>query len=180
MFCGSLMVSVPTGGSGEEVHQEAAPQCTEQCRPQPADQCDGNRAGELESATAVATLWYGFTASKQLQQHRKDDCHSEADDDPDASKVPLPWMVDAAPAKRVGDHVHVDIAGVPTTRLPIPPAPNSLAMRFLWREIADDDLGGVDAAGEVQQGLGRVLSGHGVVAAAKVPDQLALGFECLR
>jgi hypothetical protein len=45
---------------------------------------------------------------------------------------------------------------------------------------ADDDLGGVDAAGEVQQRRGGVFPGDGVVAAATVLNQLALGFECLR
>ena len=44
---------------------------------------------------------------------------------------------------------------------------------------ADDDLGGVDAAGEVQQGGGRILPGHDVVAAAQVQDQPALGLERL-
>ena len=39
---------------------------------------------------------------------------------------------------------------------------------------SDDDLGGVDAAGEVQQCGGRVFPGHEVVAAAKVLDQPAL------
>ena len=44
----------------------------------------------------------------------------------------------------------------------------------------DHDLGGVDAAGEVQQGGGRVFSGHDVVAAAQVLDQPPLPFERLR
>ncbi len=45
---------------------------------------------------------------------------------------------------------------------------------------ADDDLGGVDAAGEVQERGGRVLAGHHVVAAAQVQDQAALGLQRLR
>ena len=39
---------------------------------------------------------------------------------------------------------------------------------------SDDDLGGVDAAGEVQQRGGRIFPGHEVIAAAKVLDQAAL------
>ena len=44
---------------------------------------------------------------------------------------------------------------------------------------ANDDLGRVDAAGEVQQGGGRILPGHDVVAAAQVQDEVALGLQRL-
>ena len=44
----------------------------------------------------------------------------------------------------------------------------------------DHDLGGVDTAGEVQQGGRRVFSGDDMVAAAQVLDQPPLPFERLR
>ena len=40
---------------------------------------------------------------------------------------------------------------------------------------ADDDLGGVDAAGELQQGFRDVVADDGVVAAAQICDEPALG-----
>ncbi len=69
-----------------------------------------------------------------------------------------------------------------TTLVPTPP-PSRLAEQageLFVAGDADDDLGGVDAAGEVQEGGGRIFAGHHVVAAAQVQDQAALGLQRLR
>ncbi|MCY1243204.1 hypothetical protein D9M72_562090 [compost metagenome] len=84
----------------------------------------------------------------------------------------MPDRTSTAPAEGVGDHVHVDVSGVADH----PGADASAeqcaqqAGQFLVAGDANDDLGGVDAAGEVQERAGGVFACHNVVAAAEVLD----------
>ena len=135
------------------------------------------------TSMAVATFCSGFRSDEQqLQEHGQQHRQDEPDGDPDPAKVAgAAARPGAAAAEGVGDHVDVDVPGIADHPGADPAAEKTAeqAGELLVPGDADDDLGGVDAAGEVQQGGGRVLSGHDVVAAAQVQDQPALGFERL-
>ncbi|CAH0288849.1 hypothetical protein SRABI128_03839 [Microbacterium sp. Bi128] len=116
-----------------------------------------------------------------MQDHREQHSKTEPGGHPDAAKVPLPWRAGSPAAERMGDHVDVNVAGI-ADHPGADPAAEQISDQagelFVPRD-ADDDLGGVDAAGEVQERGSRILAGHDVVAAAQVQDQAALGFQRL-
>ena len=139
---------------GEVVHQQAAPQRGEDCRPQSADQRDRDGSGELDQDGRGDVL-VRVQAEQQLQQHRQQRPPGRSPRSTRARPRSRSRAVaGAAAAERVGDHVDVDVAGVPDH-----PGADAAAKQaaqqpgeFAVAGDADDDLGGVDAAGEVQQG----------------------------
>ena len=170
---------------GEVVHQQAAPERRNDRGPQATDERHGDRPRELDQRGRGQVL-VRIHGEHQLEQRRQENRENEADPDPGPAQVPfqvpLPGNARAAAAGGLRDREDVDVAGAAGHAAGNAPAANGLRQSgepALAGE-PDDDLAGVDAAGEVEQGAGRISAGHDVVAAAKVLDQPALGFEGLR
>ena len=112
------------------------------------------------------------------QEHRQEQAHRNTG----PAEVAGARHPGALAAEGVRDHVDIDVPGIPDHPGADPAAQKTAqqSREVLAARDPDHDLGGVDAAGEVQQGGGRVFSGHDVVAAAQVLDQPPLLFERLR
>ncbi|TSE15906.1 hypothetical protein B1A87_008305 [Arthrobacter sp. KBS0703] len=114
---------------------------------------------------------------QQLHQYGNRGCEDKPDAHTDPAEIPLPCSACTAAGLGMGHHLHIDVSG---------PADNP-GLRAAGRErghppaagLADDDPGGADVRGELEERPGRIRCRDGVVAAAQLHDEPALGFEGL-
>ncbi len=140
-----------------------------------AEQGRRHRQGQVQQHVVGQADFGGDTAQQPGEQQRSADSGQPAPDDPGPAEPCAPVHGESASLARlvVGDEVDVEVgAGLPGDRR-ADAGPEDV-LPALAAGDAEDDLGGVDAAREVQQRGRYVLADDMVEGAAQVLDEGAL------
>jgi hypothetical protein len=116
------------------------------------------------------------------QQQLHEDGNRGREDEPDAhadpAEVPLRCSARAAAGLGMGHHLDIEVSGSPDD-----PGLRTAAGRQRGHPpaagLADDEPGGADVRGELEERPGRIRRRDGMVAAAQLHHEPALGFERL-
>ena len=168
-------------GRGEVVvQQQRAERCGGQCGQQPAEQRCRHREGQEEQHVVGQPEVGDDAVQQQREQGRPGDAGEPApvtrarpSRAPRATGSPRPLAASSWVTRwtsRSGPDSRATVA--------LTPGPKTYCQALAARD-AQDDLGGVDSAGEVQQGLRDVVADDVVEGAAEVFDQRALDGEFL-